>query len=273
MKKTCKKSGLTLTEMAVVAAIIGLLVALGIPAIRTVMHSFESESGARAMVSSALASARAIAARNQEYAGIRFQPDADGRQHMIFIIHDPAILASGFRAIPGVKPIGLPDSVGVMDMMVRTYRSTSTADCAETLDEPIAMDYLDDHIPGNIGPDGANTFINDARTFSIIFAPSGRIVRHDVRVRNRQGVFRPLDAAESNDDIFNSPVNIANGFGRFVQDDYSELGFGAEFSRNRLVIYDRIQMKDSNAQERLDYLRALEFIYINAYTGSTIKAN
>ena len=82
MKKTCKKSGLTLTEMAVVAAIIGLLVALGIPAIRTVMHSFESESGARAMVSSALASARAIAARNQEYAGIRFQPDADGRQHI-----------------------------------------------------------------------------------------------------------------------------------------------------------------------------------------------
>ena len=73
MRIRTKQSAVTLTEMTVVIASVALLVGLGLPAIRAFHDSFESRSGARSMISAALASARAIAAKEQRYAGIRFQ--------------------------------------------------------------------------------------------------------------------------------------------------------------------------------------------------------
>jgi hypothetical protein len=263
--------------MAVVTAIIGLLVALGIPAVRTLMHSFEFESGAKTMISSALASARAMAIKNQRYAGIRFQPDAEGRQYMIFIIHDPAILARGFRAIPGTKPIALPESVGVTDMRVRINRAATAAACADAADEAVAAVYLDDTAAGNLSLDGTNTRISDMRTFSIIFSPAGKLVRQEVRVRNRHGIYQPDNGAAgkiSDDEIFNSPVNITDyAAGTFVQDDYPDLGFGAEWSRNSFVIYDKTRMKDADYQTRFDYLMTLVPVNINPYTAAIVSTN
>ena len=92
MKAKSRQSGLTLTEMVVVIAIIALLVGFGVPAGRTFINSFETESGTRSMISAALASARAVAAREQKYAGIRFQKAYDpagllkAPQYMIFIV-------------------------------------------------------------------------------------------------------------------------------------------------------------------------------------------
>ena len=273
----CKKSGLTLTEMAVVAAIIGLLVALGIPAVRTVVHSFESESGTRSMIASALASARAIAANRQQYAGIRFQPDAEGRQHMIFIIHDPAVLARGFRAVPGAKPMALPPSVAVMDMRVRANRAATVAACSDPNEMPLDVVHLDDTDPANLDPNGSNVYLYDTRTFSIVFSPAGRVVSQVVRVRNRQGIYQPdnsVAAKTSTDDVFNSLVNIEQyNRGRFIQDDYPPLGLGAEHGRHRFVICNRLQMDDATAQERFDHLRSLEPIYVSPYTGELLETN
>ena len=62
-----KKSGLTLIEMTLVIATIALLAGFGLPALRSLVHSFESQSGTRSMISAALSSARSMAVRNQKY--------------------------------------------------------------------------------------------------------------------------------------------------------------------------------------------------------------
>lgn len=151
MKAKSKQSGLTLTEMTVVIASMVLLAFIGLPAVRAFIRSFENEGSTKSMISSALASARAMAAKNQKYAGIRFQqayrPEGSltADQYMIFIIHDPAAtrLANGFRAVEGTKPIKLPDNIGIRK--------------------------------GTEGP----------TTLSIVFSPSGKLVIHEVRVMNK----------------------------------------------------------------------------------------
>lgn len=266
-----------MTEMVLVIATIALLVSLGLPAVRVLVHSFESGSGATSMISAALSSARAIAAREQRYAGVRFQQDSAGHQYMIFIVHDfeKTGLSSGFRAAEGIKPIKLPEGAGVMDLMVRTNHGVNPSDAASSLDEPIRMQYLDDTNPANIGPDGKNAHLRDATSFSVVFSPGGKLVIRPVRVRNRDGIYRPDNTVANKvslDDMFNSLQNIANaGVGTFIQDDYAELGLGAEMSRNRFVVYDGNQFGKLNAQGRFDYLNRLEPVYINAYTGTIIS--
>ncbi len=283
------KSGLTLTEMTVVIAVVALLGSLGLPAVRTLFNSFESQSGARAMISAAMASARAIAAKEQRYAGIRFQKDLDDNQYMVFIVHDPARkpygtnLTNGFRAVEGLEPIKLPDSLGVMDLMVRINHDPGDHPARETDDEQLKVEYLDDTNPVNLIDYGyrtvtgknkyiKNKYVVDASTFSIVFSPSGKMVIHDVRVRNGDGDFQPLNLSESADDIFNSPENIIdNKTGMFIQDDYAELGLGQESSRNSFIIYDKTQFDELDGSGRFNYLSGLEFIYINPYTGTMIE--
>jgi len=269
MKAKSRQSGFTLTEMTVVIAVVALLVSLGLPAARMLFNSFESQSGARAMISAAMASARAIAAKEQRYVGVRFQKayDPDGPlrapQYMIFIVHDfdNTGLVSGFRAVEGVEPIKLPDSVGVMNLMVRIDRRPNRWGAENDTDRPIEIDDFDDPIS-----------IADTASFSIVFSPSGKMVIHNVRVRNRDAYFRPLNLNESMDDIFNSPENITNyNTGMFVQDDYAELGLGEESSRNSFIIYDKTQFDELDGGGRFNYLSGLEFIYINPYTGTMIE--
>lgn len=277
MRTKLRQPGLTMTEMVLVVATIALLLSLGLPAIRTFIHTFESGTSTRSMISAALSGARAIAAREQRYAGIRFQQDSTGRQYMIFIVHDfeKTGLNPGFRAVEGLKPIKLPENAGVMDLMVRTNHGTSAAAAASVLDEPLQVQHINDANPANLGPDGKNLYIRDASTFSVIFSPAGKLVVRSVRVRNRDGIYQPDNTVANKtslDDVFNSPANILNsGVGMFIQDDYAELGLGAETSRNRLVIYDGAQFDKLNAQQRFDYLSRLELIYINPYTGTMIS--
>jgi type II secretory pathway pseudopilin PulG len=260
-----RQFGFTLTEMTLVVATIAVLLGLGLPAVRMLINSFESNAGTRGMINAALSNARAIAARDQRYAGVRFQQDADGNQYMIFIVHDfeKTGLSPGFRAVDNTKPIKLPENSGVIDLFVRTNHGTSAAAAASPLDEPIQPAHLDDI-----------NYMRDTSTFSIVFSPSGKLVARTVRVRNRHGVYQPDNASGrvSADTLFNSPVNIVNlGVGLFVQDDYADLGLGAESSRNRFIIYDKNHLNKLVAQERFDYLGDLELIYINPYTGTMIK--
>ena len=106
---------------------------------------------------------------------------------MIFIVQDPEILAWGFRAVEGIKPIKLPGSVGVMDL----YTAGNFVSDDSYIDEP--------------------NEVTDATSFSIIFSPSGKLVIHDVRVRNRDGKTEGTETLnKSKDDIFNTLTKITN---------------------------------------------------------------
>ncbi len=277
MRRQIKQSGLTLTEMVVVIATIAFLATLGLPAIRALLGSFETNSGTRDMLNAALSGARAIAAREQRYAGVRFQRDSEGNQYMIYIVHDPERtgLSPGFRAAQGLKPIKLPENTRVADLMVRVDHNPTAAGAQDSQETLLQVSNLDDTNTQNLGPDGKNMYVTDISTFSIIFSPNGKLVIHEIRIRNRDGMFQPDNSAAtrvSMDDIFNSPENIANlGIGKFVQDDYANLGLGAESGRNRIIVYNGIEFDKMDAQARFDYLTSLEPVYINPYTGTTIN--
>ncbi|MHC4165347.1 MAG: hypothetical protein ACYSWQ_00115, partial [Planctomycetota bacterium] len=210
-------------------------------------NSYQNRSGAHSMISAALASARAIAAKEQHYAGIRFQQDLlHGRQYMIFIIHDTELVdssgynvpLSGFHALEGSKPIKLPDQIDVMDRMVGASPDDSVVSGSEAIDEEFE--------------------IRDMTTFSVIFSPAGKLVIRNVQVLRRN----------SADKTFNDP-SVQPMF----EDDYDNATFPLqqEPSRNRFVICDRTQFDELNLLERFDYLSGLEQISINPYMGTIIS--
>ncbi len=275
-----KQSGITLMEMTVVVAVVALLTVLGLPAISAFFDSLASSGPTKAMISAALSSARAIAVKERHYAGIRFQkayePNnaLEAPQYMVFIVHDfdKTGLADGFRAVEGLEPIKLPEAVGVMDLMVREKHAPTEAGALVATDRPIEVDDLDDTDPANLVDGTTNRNVTDTTGFSLIFSPSGKLVIHYVRVRNRDGDFRPETPADSEDDIFNSPENIASyNTGMFVHDDYAEHGLGREPSRNSFVMYDKAKFNVMDKTARFDYLQNLDKIYINPYVGTIIE--
>lgn len=247
MKAKPRQCGLTLMEMTVVIVVVALLVSFSMPTIRTFFSSMALSGGTKSIISASLASARAIAAKEQRYAGIRFQKrlqeDNKGPQYMIFIVHDQpnTKLSNGFRVVEGIQPIKLPEAVGVMEFV------SSDAE-------------IDD------------SKITDKTTFSIVFSPSGKLVIHGVRVRNKDG--RTDNASE--DDIFNTLDNVGIGIGMFVQDHgrTSSDEPREEQSKNGFIIYDKTQFdKIKPDSRRSDYLDSLDVIHINPYTGTIISSD
>ncbi len=277
MRARHKQSGLSLIEMVVVVAMVAMLASLSTPAMKALFDSMATKGGAKAMISAGLATARAIAAKEQRYAGVRFQTDnpddplgVGTSQYMIFIVHDyDAIgLVNGFRAVEGIEPVKLPDNIGVTDLRYRL----NVVDPAIALSDIIDLDSeIDDDYE-----------LRDTTSFSIIFSPSGKLVIHDVRVRNRHGKFQPDNnnaTKTSLDDVFNSPENMDNyNIGMFVQDDYANRGLGEEPSKNMFIIYDREQFQQAYDAGKAysGYLEPLKlrdgFVYINPYTGTIVSA-
>lgn len=266
-----RQFGISLPEMTVVIAIAALMLALTIPAINMLLNSFESESGAKSIISSALASARAMAAKEQRYAGVRFQKRLDpnnpdplkASQYIIFIVQDPNIMAFGFKAVDGIQPIKLPDSIGVMDLFY--HPNLFTPDGRVDTDPEIA---------------NANVFM-DTSTFSIVFSPAGKLVVHDVRIRNRNGEGDYASYTNySMDDIFNKKAKVDAGLAMFYQDDYfgdnayPNIGLGLEPSRSSFIIYETKVLNQTNPNRRwTDYLQRLSLnpVYINPYTGTIVN--
>jgi prepilin-type N-terminal cleavage/methylation domain-containing protein len=267
-----KKFGFSLTEMIVVVTIVALLTALGLPAIRSLQKSFEAGSGVKAAISAAFSSARAIAAREQRYAGVRFQLDLTEKQdqYMVFIIHDPERtgLSDGFRALEGQKPVKLPEDVKVLDKYIHHGASNSE-------DILYGGEFLEEVDTENLEPSQNNRYLRDTSCFSVIFSPTGKLVIHEVRVRNKDGIYQPANG-QSNDDIFNSPQSIQNGnIGMFIQDDYPEYGLGSESSRNKFYIYEKTRLANpkQDGEQRFSYLNSLEPVFINQYTGTIVNSN
>ena len=212
--------------------------------------------------------------------GRRFELDFHNNQYMIFIIHDPEKtgLSNGFRALEGQKPIKLPEDSRIIDS---TCRLSSDPQVIQEGALRLSSDLVSID-PG--AKDGQNSAIRDTSCFSIVFSPTGKLAIHPVRVRNRDGIYKPdnsLSAKVSIDDIFNSPANILNfNIGMFMQDDdwpgYSGTNgsLGAEMSRDKFYIYEKsVFNKLGNSQAKSDYIARLEPVFINQYTGTIVKSN
>jgi type II secretory pathway pseudopilin PulG len=282
MKNIRRKSGITIIETTVVAALIALLSFVAVPAIKSMMRSMVTEGSTRAMVEAAVQRARTIAIKERRYAGLRFQEKFDpasavDKQYMIFVIwEDMGSFKNGFKAVEGAAPISLPENYRVMDRLVRTNYGVSTNDSENGICLDVAQPQLDATNTVTIYGKVIQRYINDMMAFTILFGPNGKLitdVNRPFKMRCREGFDRPLNLNDSCDDMFNSPENIVNNsMGTFIQDDYGHYGLGAEFGRNNFVIVEKTVFDKMTAPERYDYLfDDLQPIYINPNTGKALK--
>ena len=202
-------------------------------------------------------------------------------------------MAYGFRAVEGVKPIKLPESVSVMDLTIvpdRNVQNPVNPLLEIRIDDPSRL-LTDAEKDAMIDEPGE---VSDMTTFSIIFSPRGKLVIHGVRVRNKDGFVDSANNTDiSYDEVFNKKLQVDqkyNGFdrtavppgaGMFYQDDYygagwSSVSLGPEPSRHSFVIVyerDKFEQAIANGRAWSDYLAqtAPERIYINSYTGTMIS--
>ncbi|AQT68526.1 putative major pilin subunit [Anaerohalosphaera lusitana] len=274
MARKQRKIGYTLTELLVVIAIIAVLVAIGVPAVKSIQESFNSGSNVKTVISKALGNARAIALKEQTYAGVRFQRARDGRQYMVLVIYDPGATeldANGFRAVPGRKPNKLPEQVLVLDGYSNIVREK----------KGFKVVVKEEHRGGDNEAFDENVELNETSTFSVVFGPSGRLIARSVRVRNREGIPNTESNDQLSDDkIFNKKAAVESGAALFYQDgycltgaDYSpDLGYGPETSRKSFIVCDRLAFEKVPPTMRWTrYLRNAENVYINSYTGEVVN--
>jgi prepilin-type N-terminal cleavage/methylation domain-containing protein len=273
---------MTLTELLVVMSVMVILLALAVPVAKKLAQSLGESTGARSIIAAAMSNARAIAIRDQKYAGVRFQQDSNGQFYLTLIINKDTGLADGFRAVEGKKPMKLPDNVGVMDgkRVERTFHPT-TGELLSATDNALDNAYLSD-TPAYL-VDGKQVYYWDGCTFSIMFSPSGKLVTQQVRVCNKDGITDTNGhaATTSNDKVFNKQGVVDIGNAMFYQDDYDEtftlspggkkLGIAAEMSRTSFILFDKREYAKKVANNRWDYLESLGTEYVNPYTGELIK--
>jgi prepilin-type N-terminal cleavage/methylation domain-containing protein len=301
---------MTLTELLVVISVMAIMLAVAAPVAKKLSESLGESTGAKSIISAAMSNARAIAVREQKYAGVRFQQDNSGKQYLILIIHNPDpkdyTTDNRFGVIQGKKPMALPDDVGVMDgvWVQRTFK-VNTVEMLNAVDKALTDPLLDD-TSGTL-QDGKNKYFWDACTFSIVFSPSGKMVSHTVSMCNKDGVY---DISTNNnvgsmDKVFNKQGVVdgtriayidAAGVVRernrvpadtdikpmFYQDDYDEvyqfssgaknLGIAPETSRNNFILFSKKELaKKPSTQRWSGYLSGLNKEFINPYTGELIK--
>jgi prepilin-type N-terminal cleavage/methylation domain-containing protein len=275
MRTKQNKTGFTLAEMMIVIAIMAILAGVMIPAAKALISSFENTDLAGQVIGAALANARALAMKEKQYAGIRFQQDLKGRQYMILITDKDTeswSVANGFRAVAGRKPMKLPATLGVMDFVYsdRVYNGNGSANLGST-----TVNDID--VVGDTGINSDNR-LNDTTTFSIIFSPSGKLATRQIWVRNGAGL---VGGSISEGDVFNVIDNVENGIGKFIQDDHDgsptsvypdqKKGYGFENSRKSFVIYNKDRLKSVSSSSRwTDYLQHLNKAYVNPYSGQIV---
>jgi len=256
MKKSTEQYGFTLIEMLIVVAIIAVMTAIAVPNVVTMVRS-QKMSSARNTIQSVLSQARAYAAQKQKYAGVRFQQAANGRQYLVLIEksgYDP----SGFQAVLNNKPAVLPAGIETISIEVDDPPFGTTPDqYLETIPISNLMHCLD-----------------GARTFSIIFTPTGRMKTMEVKVLPIQ-----------NHDIFGTgqTTQLDPNHGSFRLLSYDEGGgvpspwCGAEDSTTGLYVYEQSALEEVLPGDRYsDFIslhksnNSVEQILTNIYTGEII---
>ena len=250
----------TIVELLVVMAIIGIIAAMALPALNS-MITGQQASAARNLIRTALAQAQAHAAKSQKYAGIRFQFDKEGwrtgQQYLVLIEKAPeGNGASEYWAIPNARPIALPKGVGVI-----------------SLDH--AADVTLDDNTGHHDTDWANYDdygLPDATTFTILFSPSGELVSKTVQVKNRNS----SDVVFGEITMVNRPKTATPGPALLYGDNAnSETYYPSwcfrEMSARGFYLYQADAMQQTSPDYRFsNYVRSLEAVLINMYTGSLI---
>ena len=257
-------------------SIIIIVSGISIFSIRAAMDAFESRDNVQGLISSAIANAKALAAKEGKLAGIRFQKIYDpsgvenASQYMIFIVSDAEsasnLTASRmFVAAKGKRAIKLPDSIGVMDLRLG-FPQGSHDEYINTDNEIATTQYL-----------------SDTTTFSIIFNPTGKLISIPVNVRNRDG--EASGNLDSLDELFNTfdkitqpdSGSVVNRSGIFLQDgnangdDESQQGIKEELGRSSFIIYDREILNKTDENKRWsEYLNKLPVIYLNSYTSELV---
>ena len=271
MRHKRKADAFTLVELLVVVTIIGIMLGLTMPSFNTMMKSQQAAS-AKTLIRSALTQAQVYASSNQKYAGLRFQPDAEGRPYIILIEHVPdcyvgaaaSNVAERYTAIPNAKPVPLPEGIGLISAAIDTFGTPAERNW-----------YLrqDDTTP--LGIFGATTF-------SIIFSPTGQLVTKEVVVRERQ-----LTDTFGNlvDLTFGSKLRVedplTNPKPRFYHDNKStgwpgyadSVGYcDIEYSTHGIYIYEVEPMNTVDPAARYtEYVSQLKPVLINTYTGKLIE--
>ena len=268
MSGRTKNTAFTLTEALVVVAIVALLLSVGIPAAKKLSESMESTDGVRNVVNAALCNARAIAIKEQKYAGVRFQFAADGRQYMVLVVYDDNVGKGlggagniGLRAVERRKPNALPKSVGVMDLVVKKrypWLVHSKVGVQENQQQVGSDADLAPHVAGDIK-------VVDATTFTILFSPAGKLVHHTLRVSYdvKSGM------ALGSDVFFNTTAD-----GALLIDDDNAIpdGYQTEFSRKWFVIYNVEAFGNVSPTARWSgYLSTLERVFVNPHSGEIIN--
>jgi type II secretory pathway pseudopilin PulG len=258
----CARPGISLTEILVVMAVMAILMGISIPAAKQLMNSFETGTGTRQLINAALSNARAIAVRNQTYAGVRFQQDINGNTYIIFIEHDKDAtgLANGFRAVTGRKPMKLPEDIRILANVFLPSNSDAQNDAL--IDTPLEL--------------------ADLSTFSIVFSSQGKLTNHLVRIRNLDALAdgSPDGVIDSTiDTIFSTVDNVEAERAMFHQDDYPnpdiagsvDLGLQEENSIQNFYVYSKSEFNDIPVNFRwTNYLSTLDPEYISPYTGELV---
>lgn len=299
------RAGFTLVELVIVFAIIAILVALAVPSLSGLTR-VSSEGAIRTTMRSLFASARMRAAATQRYVGIRFQQARDGRQYAVMLeqVQPGEHFPGGcpryyqnctfltFTAAGGSEPIPLPRGVEVARGDLETWKPRGAGGTAPAQPD---MGFVED-------PNGVPGVI-PATTFTVVFSPSGQIVRRQVHVTQRPdqyfnqpdyrmtwwdpvfsltytlpntGVMFPPDVKDqgtsanttNNTDPDPDPPSETICGGNPTQQD---LGF-YDISQNSLWVYEQQKRIETGAAPFRDYIaRSGVWIPLNIYTGAPVN--
>ena len=254
-----KQSAFTLIEMLVVAAIIGLLVAIAVPSVSGILRS-NKWSASHNLIRTAFARAKAHASKNQTYAGVRFQQNAEGRQYLAIIEHDPISgSANRYVAVVNTKATPMPTGIGVISADV-----TALDDGTTGLGNA-ANKYLDDS-------DDYLDCLKAATTFSVIFSPTGQLVVRSVEVQNddKTNIFGTLNKTSISPTALSAKLLVydIDGSAPWCAEEPTTIG---------LYIYDQAALADVDEENRYtDFIKnhvssdAVDYLLINTYTGTII---
>jgi len=205
------RAGFTLVELVIVFAIIAILVALAVPSLSGLTR-VSSEGAIRTTMRSLFASARMRAAATQRYVGIRFQQDAEGRQYAVMLQQ--------------VEPSEyFPNGCPAYHMQCTFLTLTAVGE------EPLQLPRGVELAQGDVGlaaapeaefePDPVRKVI-PATTFTVVFSPSGQIVRRQVHVTQRPDRWFRASSGNFTVRTWHDPVfNLAKR-GKFLPDVIDE---------------------------------------------------